>query len=65
MGKSNNLIGELEEVDCETMTVVYENCGVYKEFKAPKDEAISFVQKILANPEEMKFLEIQYIRAAK
>jgi len=64
MGKSKNMIEELKEVDCETMTVVYEWCGVRKERKLPKDEAIAFIKKIQARPQDMRVLEVLHPRAA-
>ena len=65
MGQNSNLIEELERMDCETMLVIYENCGVRKEFMGPKKEAITLVKKIRASPETMKMLQIHHPRAAE
>ncbi|MFZ5559649.1 MAG: hypothetical protein ACOZAL_02565 [Patescibacteria group bacterium] len=65
MGQNSTLISELEAVNCETMTVVYEKWGVRKEYKGSKDGTISLVKKILASPKEMRIIEIQHPPAAE
>jgi len=65
MGQKSNLIEELKEMNCETMTVIYENCGVRKEYEGPKDEAVSLVEKILSSQKTMRIIEIQHPRAAE
>lgn len=65
MGRNNTLINELEEVNCETMTVIYENCGVRKEFTGPKNEAIALVKKIRASEKTMRISQIIHPRAAE
>jgi len=65
MGQNNTLVNELERVNCETMTVIYEKCGVRKKYRGPKKEVISLVKKIKESPENMKLTEVQHPRAAE
>jgi hypothetical protein len=65
MGQNANLINELEKMNCETMIVVYDKCGVRKEFMGPKEEVISLVKKIQESQESMKLLTIHHPRAAE
>jgi len=64
MGHKSALTEELEQMDCETMTIKYEKCGVLKKYTGPKAEIISLLKKIQADRETMKLIEILHPRKA-
>jgi hypothetical protein len=62
MGHNSIVTEELERMDCETMTIKYEKCGVYHEDFGPKKEIIALFKKIQANPKTMKLIEVLHPR---
>lgn len=64
MGHNSVVTEELEQMDCETMTIKYEKCGVYHEFIGPKKEVIARFKKIQASPQTMRLIEILHSRKA-
>lgn len=64
MGHKTAVTEELEQMDCETMTIKYEKCGVFKKYTGPKKEVISLFKKIQANPQTMTLIEILHPRKA-
>ncbi|MDP2934463.1 MAG: hypothetical protein Q8N59_01685 [bacterium] len=62
MSDGIKFIEELERMDCETMTIQYEEHGAPKEFPGPKKEVIALYKKILRNPKTMKFIGIDHPR---
>jgi len=64
MGHNCVITEELEKMDCETMTIQYDWCGVFKEFTGPKAEVIARVKEIQVNPQTMKMIGIDHPRKA-
>lgn len=55
-----NLDKEVEEIDCEIMTIIYDWCGVQKEFTGPKEQVIAIVREIQDKPQIMRFIRINH-----
>jgi len=62
MSDGLRFIEELEGMDCETMTIKYNERGTYKEFPGPKKEVVARYKEILRNPKMMKFIGIDHPR---
>jgi len=64
MGHKIVVTEELEQMDCETMTIKFEKCGVYHEEYGPKRDIIARLKEIQANPQTMNLIEILHPRRA-
>lgn len=62
MGHKSVITEELEQMDCEIMTIKYEKRGVFNKYTGPKKEIIARLKKIQANPQIMKMIEILHPR---
>ena len=64
MSDGVRFIEELEKMDCETMTIKYEEHGICKEFPGSKKEVVARYKEILRNPKTMKLIVIDHPQRA-